>query len=235
VSRAIPSGRAAALRAEPVPVSGIASIPIAGRDGSADAYIASIRTDPENREPNDFYPTHPGATKALLSVEAFDGQIWEPACGEGDISRVLIDAGHDVISHELIDRGFGEVGRDFLLAKQSVAPNVVTNPPFKLASEFVEQALALTTGKVAFFLRLAFLEGVERGGKFPRQPLARVWVMSRRVPMWRGEVRDEIGSLMAMAWFVWEHGHQGPPSLGWLDWQRIEDAKRQGSLFGEAA
>jgi hypothetical protein len=54
---------------------------------------------------------------------------------------------------------------------------------------------------------------------FPNQPLARVWVMSRRVPMWRGEVRDEIGSLMAMAWFVWDHAHKGPPQLGWLDWK----------------
>jgi hypothetical protein len=83
----------------------------------------------------------------------------------------------------------------------------------------VEKSLALTTGKVAMFLRLAFLEGVERGGVFPSQPLARVWVMSRRVPMWRGEVRDEIGSLMAMAWFVWDHAHSGPPELGWLDWK----------------
>lgn len=205
--------------------------PVIIENGGALAYMAAVRTDPGNREANDFYPTHPGATGALLSVESFDGPIWEPACGEGDISRVLAEAGYSVVSSDLIDRGFGETGRDFLLSREPLAPNIVTNPPFKFASEFVERALSLTTGKVAMFLRLAFLEGVGRGGKFPNQPLARVWVMSRRVPMWRGEVRDEIGSLMAMAWFVWEHGHQGQPTLGWLDWQRIQDAQRQGSLF----
>jgi hypothetical protein len=183
------------------------------------AYLSSVQTDAENREANDFYPTHPGATKALLSVEPFEGPIWEPACGEGDITRVLEEAGHTVISTDLVDRGFGEARRDFLMEWQPQAPNIITNPPFKLASEFVEKSLSLTTGKVAMFLRLAFLEGVERGGIFPSQPLARVWVMSRRVPMWRGEVRNEIGSLMAMAWFVWDHSHSGRPQLGWLDWK----------------
>jgi hypothetical protein len=184
------------------------------------AYLSSVQTDAENREANDFYPTHPGATKALLSVEPFEGPIWEPACGEGDITRVLEEAGHTVISTDLVDRGFGEARRDFLMEWQPQAPNIITNPPFKLASEFVEKSLSLTTSKVAMFLRLAFLEGVERGGIFPSQPLARVWVMSRRVPMWRGEVRNEIGSLMAMAWFVWDHSHSGPPQLGWLDWKQ---------------
>lgn len=183
------------------------------------AYLASVQTDSENREANDFYPTHPGATRALLGVEKFDGAIWECACGEGDISSVLEDAGYAVVSTDLIDRGYGECRRDFLMEWKSEAPNIVTNPPFKLASKFVEKALDLTRGKVAMFLRLAFLEGVERGGIFPEQPLARIWVMSRRVPMWRGEVRDEIGSLMAMAWFVWDHSHEGPPQLGWLDWK----------------
>lgn len=188
-------------------------------NSGAVAYVACQTVDHVNREANDFYPTHPGATAALLSAEQFEGAIWEPACGEGDITRVLQDAGYEVISTDLIERGFGESRRDFLMEWKPIAPNVITNPPFKLASEFIEKALTLTTGKVAMFLRLAFLEGVERGGHFPNQPLARVWVMSRRVPMWRGEIRDEIGSVMAMAWFVWEHGHQGPPTLGWLDWK----------------
>lgn len=186
------------------------------------AYLSSVQTDAENREANDFYPTHPGATRALLSVEKFDGPIWECACGQGDISRILEESGYAVISTDLVDRGYGESRRDFLMDWQAVAPNIMTNPPFKLASEFIEKALALTTGKVVMFLRLAFLEGVERGAKFPNQPLARVWVMSRRVPAWRGEVRDEVGSLMAMAWFVWDHSHIGPPTIGWLDWKETD-------------
>ncbi|TKD50199.1 hypothetical protein [Sphingomonas baiyangensis] len=183
------------------------------------AYVGAQTVDHVNREANDFYPTHPGATRALLTVEKFDGAIWECAAGEGDMSRELEAAGYAVVSTDLIARGYCADRVDFLMEWQARAPNIVTNPPFKLAAQFVDHALTLTTGKVAMFLRLAFLEGVERGAWFPNTPLARVWVMSRRVPMWRGEVRNEIGSVMAMAWFVWDHAHSGPPTIGWLDWK----------------
>jgi hypothetical protein len=99
------------------------------------------RDDPVNRETHDFYPTWPAATKALLSVERFDGPIWEPACGDGAMSKVLEEAGYEVISTDLIDRGYGEGGRDFLMEWQPRAPNIVTNPPFRWAIEFVDRAL----------------------------------------------------------------------------------------------
>lgn len=186
--------------------------------------------DPANRETHDFYPTWPGATRALLKVERFEGTIWEPACGDGAMSRELEAAGYQVVSTDLIDRGYGEGGRDFLAEWSPLAPNVVTNPPFRWAVEFVDRALVLTSpdrpgnlmrGKVALFLRLAFLEGQDRGAWFPTTPLARVWVMSRRVPMGRGRVADEKTDkgVIAFAWFVWEHGHEGRPALGWLDWK----------------
>jgi hypothetical protein len=186
------------------------------------ATFAKAQTDdPVNRETHDFYPTWPAATSALLSVERFTGPIWEPACGDGAMSRVLEAAGHEVISSDLIDRGFGEGGRDFLMEWSPRAPNIVTNPPFRWAIEFTDRALQLTTGKVCLFLRLAFLEGVERGRWFPDTPLARVWVMSRRVPIERGRMKEEGDGhgVIAFAWFVWDHAHAGPPTLGWLDWK----------------
>lgn len=185
------------------------------------SYATAQTVDPVNRDEHDFYPTHPGATRSLLTVERFDGRIWEPACGAGDMSRVLEGSGYDVISTDLIDRGYGEGGRDFLMEWTPLAPNIVTNPPFRWAIEFTDRALQLTTGKVALFLRLAFLEGVERGKWFKQVPLARVWVMSRRVPMQRGKLQ-EVGdghSVIAFAWFIFEHGHHGPPALGFLDWK----------------
>lgn len=188
---------------------------------STTAYARALCDDPVNREEHDFYPTWPAATRALLSVERFDGPIWEPACGDGALSRVLEAAGYEVISTDLIDRGYGEGGRDFLMEWTSLAPNIVTNPPFKLAEEFVERALTLTTGKVTFFLRLAFLEGVARGRWFPSTPLARVHVMSRRVPIQRGRLSEgsDGHGVIAFAWFVWEHGHVGAPTLSFLDWK----------------
>lgn len=185
------------------------------------SYVTANTHDPVNRHPEDYYPTHPGATRALLAVEKFVGRIWEPACGEGDMSRVLEEAGYDVLSTDLIDRGYGQGDRDFLMEWTPLAPNIVTNPPFKWAIEFTDRALQLTTGKVCLFLRLAFLEGVERGKWFPTAPLARIWIMSRRVPMQRGRLSEEGDGhgVIAFAWFVFEHGHVGPPTIGWLDWK----------------
>lgn len=189
--------------------------------GAGSAFSRAQTDDPANRETHDFYPTWPAATRALLRAEQFDGAIWEPACGDGAVSIELERAGHDVVSTDLIDRGFGEGGRDFLMEWSPVAPNIVTNPPFRWAREFVDRALMLTTGKVALFLRLAFLEGVERGGWLPSTPLARVWVMFRRVLMGRGKLagEGEGHGVIAFAWYVWEHGHLGAPALGWLDWK----------------
>jgi hypothetical protein len=65
-----------------------------------------------------------------LSVEHFEGTIWEPACGDGAISKVLEAAGYDVISTDLIDRGFGQGGVDFLKTTKALGRNIVTNPPY---------------------------------------------------------------------------------------------------------
>lgn len=181
--------------------------------------MAAIIPDAENREKDDFYPTPPEGTQALLSVEHFTGPIWEPACGDGAISRELENAGYDVISTDLVDRGFGESRVDFLLEHKPRAPNIVTNPPFKMALPFVQNALHLTTGKVAMLCRLAWLEGKERRLMFESSPLARVWVFSKRLSIFRGNGSPENwrgGGLIAFAWFVWDHDHKGPPTLGWL-------------------
>ena len=82
------------------------------------------------RIPNEFYPTPPEAVRALLSVEQFDGSIWEPACGEGAISKVLSAAGHQVVSTDRFAYGFGETGVDFLAEQTPRARHIVTNPPY---------------------------------------------------------------------------------------------------------
>jgi len=180
------------------------------------ARVSGVAVDRENREKDDFYPTPPEATLALLSVEKFKGPIWEPACGDGAISKVLETAGYTVVSSDLVDRGYGENRIDFLMEYQSRAPNLITNPPFKLVAPFMQKALGLTTGKVAMLLRLACLEGVERREIYDSSPLARVWVFSKRLSMYRnGEVTEATG-MLAFAWFVWDRDHCGKPELGWL-------------------
>ena len=82
------------------------------------------------RAAHDFYPTPPEATRALLSVEVFHGTVWEPACGDGAIAKVLHAEGYDVVSTDLIDRGYGTGNIDFLQEKQPRARNIITNPPY---------------------------------------------------------------------------------------------------------
>jgi hypothetical protein len=165
------------------------------------------------REKDDYYPTPPGGTEALLRVETFDGPVWEPACGQGDISRVLEAAGHTVLSTDLVDRGFGEPRIDFLMERAALAPNIVTNPPFKLGEQFARHALSLNPRKVAFLLRLNWLEGVSRRDVLKR--LARVWVFSKRLTM-AANTTEAKGGMIAYAWFVWDDAHSGPPQLGWI-------------------
>lgn len=179
-----------------------------------------IGADMGNREKDDFYATPAGATHALCAVESFDGDIWEPACGNGAISKVLEARGHRVVSTDLVDRGYGTPRVDFLMEQKSLAPNVVTNPPFKNATAFVLQALRFSTGKVAMLLKVGFLEGVERGPVFDSAPFARLWVFRRRQTFLRGGdeavVMNGAGGMIAYGWFVWDQAHTGKPELGWL-------------------
>jgi hypothetical protein len=188
-----------------------------GGTKSANLMMAGAR-DAGGIRGDDFYPTPPEAVEALLAVERFTGQVWEPACGDGAISKVLSTHGYSVISSDLVDRGFGQGRIDFLLEQKALAPNVVTNPPYKLAEEFAEHAVRLASGKVAFLLRLSWLEGQRRSDLFARMPFARLWVFSRRLPrMHRGDYcGPKATSTMPFCWIVWDRAHSGPPTIGWL-------------------
>ena len=102
----------------------------------------------------DFYPTPTWATRALIKHEKFQGTIWEPACGDGAMAHVLEQTGCRIISSDLHDRGYGKPGVDFLDAQDEV-DNVVTNPPYNCAEQFVETALRIAKWKCAFLLRAA--------------------------------------------------------------------------------
>ena len=185
---------------------------------SAAQRVSGVATDPENREKDDFYPTPPEATEALLTREKFDGPIWEPACGDGAISEVLKKHGYHVNSTDLVDRGYGWPRIDFLMEFKALAPNVITNPPYKYACEFARRAIELAPAKVAFLVRLQFLESKERRELFNEYPPARVWVFSERLSMQRGRqaTENDATGMIAFIWIVWDHAHTGPTQLGWI-------------------
>ena len=123
------------------------------------------------------------------------------------MAEVLKENGLSIMPTDLYDRGYGTGGVDFLKSN-SIYDNIITNPPYSLANDFVIQALNQSRKKVAFLLRLAFLEGAERQRNiFQRTKLARVWVFSERVTFYpKGEERSS-GGTTAYAWFVWDHDY----------------------------
>lgn len=173
------------------------------------------------RVDNDYYATPPESTLALLERETFTGSILEPCCGAGHISEILKHSGYTVISNDLVDRGYGEYRENFLETTVLHANNVITNPPFKFAKEFIEKSLDVTTGKVAMFCKIQLLEGVSRREMFEGTPLKTVYVFTKRQnPLRNGSPVDEHGkkwqSTMCFAWFVWEHGYEGKPTIEWI-------------------
>ena len=91
---------------------------------------ASNHTDKE-RQNEDYYATDPKAADLLLELETFAPDIWECACGEGHLSKVFEKAGHKVKSTDLMDRGFGETGIDFLsIDNLEWNGDIITNPPY---------------------------------------------------------------------------------------------------------
>ncbi len=164
----------------------------------------------------DFYPTPRWATYALADNERFDGEIWEPACGDGAMAEVLEDRGNPVVSSDLYDHGYGEIGHDFLLTDRRAA-NIVTNPPFNSAEGFVASGLRAANRKFALLLRLAFLEGANRANTiFHRAPPSRVWVFSERITFYMKGAQVAGSGTTAYAWFVWDKAHAGPTELAWF-------------------
>ncbi len=164
----------------------------------------------------------PKAVELLLEVEKFNQNIWECACGEGHISKVLEEAGYDVRSTDIVDRGYGTGGIDFLEEVQEWDGDIITNPPYKYAKDFVEHALRTVKdgAKVAMFLKLTFLESKSRKELFANYPFKTLYVSSSRLQCAKnGEFSKyrSAGTAVAYGWYVWEKGFKGVPTIKWIN------------------
>ena len=172
------------------------------------------------REPNDYYATNPIAAKLLLEIEPDLNNIWECACGEGYLAKVFNNAGILGKASDLINRGYGNV-EDFLLNTEPYHNgDIVTNPPYKFAQEFVEQALyKVDTGrKVCMFLKVLFLETQKRKQLFTKYPPKTIYISSSRINCAKnGDFKTYNRSAIAYAWFVWVKGYQGETIIRWIN------------------
>lgn len=177
----------------------------------------------KNARKDDLYTTPPGAVVALLKREQFSGEIWECAAGRRHISKVLIAHGYSVIESDLTPRAAEVTQEDFLSSKRKVA-NIITNPPFTIAAEFLEKALELTSDKVAFFVRINFLESDSRKHLFERGTgIKRIYFFTHRLDCPKGGVhkRKRNGKpLKAGAvfycWVVYQRGWKASPTCHWI-------------------
>lgn len=184
---------------------------------------ASNHTDKE-RESNDFYATDPISVDKLVgSIGFIPSVVLECACGTGCLSERLKQYCHGVVSTDVIDRGYGQV-QDFLLAKEmpSGCSCIITNPPYKLATEFILHALSLLPdgGKCIMFLKTTFLEGEKRHRLlFSKYPPQRILQFSKRVLCAKNaefQKMRKVGSAVSYAWFVLEKGYKGETTITWI-------------------
>ena len=184
-----------------------------------------------DRAENDFYSTDPKALRIFLDKIEKDGDIklaehiWECACGNGALSKVLIANNYKVCSTDLIDRGFGLSGVDFLETQhlpdetECYDWDILTNPPYKYAKQFVEKALELVEdGRyVIMFLKIQFLEGKERRKLFEKYPPKFIYVNSeRQICYLNGDDNKKMSSATCYCWYVWEKGWFGEPIVRWI-------------------
>jgi hypothetical protein len=195
-------------------------------DDMLDTLERTRRKDPAmanlgyERDPSDFYPTPEWCTEALLRNYKFDRNytIWEPACGQGHISRVLEEKGFNVFSSDLNDTGFGLHGLDFL-TQQTQHRAIITNPPYKnnLAYIFAKHAIELTEeyqGIVAMFMRTDWGSAATRAPLTQHPAFALKLEMTKR-PRW---IEDSTGSPRhCFSWYLWDWKTVGQPPRIWFD------------------
>lgn len=187
-----------------------------------------------NRDELDWYVEPGSSTTQLLAVEKFNGAVWDPCCGGGNVVRALLAEGYQAIGTDIVERPGqdpewfrGTV--DFLYSEQipvSFAPNIVFNPPFfkaKGAELAIRRALAVSKGKVAAFVTEKFLTGSKRArGLYTEFPPSRVWHITPRPSCPPGDFilagGDVEGDTKDYCWIVWDRTSPavGPYAGGWL-------------------
>lgn len=186
---------------------------------------ASNHTDKE-RQNDDYYATDPIAIDKLLKHHTLPSAVvFEPSCGEGHLSKRLEEKGFIVVSSDLVDRGYGKGGVDFL--KVAEVPmgctTIITNPPYKYAMEFILHSLALLpdSGECLMLLKTTFLEGKKRYTQlFSKNPPKYIYQFSERLLCAKNGDFEGMkaggGSAVSYAWFVWEKGYKGDTIVKWI-------------------
>ena len=149
--------------------------------------------------------------------------IWECACGNGNLAKILVSYGYNTIATDIKDRGYGATGKhyDFLKIHSGSFCHILTNPPYSLATEFIEHALEILpdNGLYIALMNITYLAGQKRFELvYSKGMLRDVYVFSKRIECWKNNEppKDKCGSIANYAWYVFQKGYDGQPTLYWL-------------------
>ena len=156
----------------------------------------------EDREVNDFYATDPIALEKFLDESGIElNNVWECACGEGHLAKVL--------------------AKRNLLGRAVWQGDILTNPPYGDAMKFCGHALDCVDdgSKVIMLMRIQFLEGKKRKPFLKATPPKYVYVSSSRLRLAKGGDFEKYNkpSANCYAWYVWEKGFKGETTVKWFN------------------
>jgi hypothetical protein len=192
---------------------------------SQNTSAAVMQQRKEARDSLDDFPTPPWSTRALMEhiiiPEVYGGVLpvlnaWEPACNRGFMAKPLKEYFPTVFCSDVHDYGYDGMNavHDFLFPTlpELLVPErvdwIITNPPFRLAEQFIHRALRIARKGVAIIQRTAFAEGDERyESLFKNRRPAIVAQHVERVPMQKGTCFHTNQTATAYAWYVWLSQH----------------------------
>lgn len=183
----------------------------------------------QRSEPHDSlddFPTPPWATRALcdflhgLKIGSLtDMSCREPTANRGHMVKPLREYFGAVEASDVHDYGAGFRVEDYLFPGADLFPVdwTIFNPPFRLAEQFIETAIATSGIGCAAIVRSAFLEGVGRHGNlFSRNPPAYVLQFAERVVMHRGKLTATGSTATAYCWLIWLADSANDTRLRWI-------------------
>lgn len=179
--------------------------------------VWATRSDWTDRQKEDYYATDSRAIADLNNFINIDWVVWENACWEWNLSKELekIDTISKVISTDLIDRWYWE-RLDFLNDYIDINPNwIISNPPYKFWKQWIEKSLEKAPN-VAMLMKLVFLESVNRYEFFQTAWLKKVLVYSKRLWVYKDNIKTKNSWLIAYAWFVFERGYKWKAEIEWI-------------------
>jgi len=182
--------------------------------------MGSNQFSTHEREEHDFYATNPQALELFPLLEELT-DVWECAVGMGHLAEVLKRNKKLARASDLIDRGYPNTEIiDFLEYDGQWYGDILTNPPFRLSTQFLEKAMSIVDSgrKVCMFLPVRYVEGKARRKLFDGYPPKVVYVSTGRLNCAKnGDFDNYQSKAVAFAWFVWEKDYEGYTTLKWFN------------------